>query len=104
MKVTRFSDKAPQEEVTLEFDFTKICTTISTSSVTVSQTTFQSTDNDTNDMLEGAPLVVGGKVYQLVKQGLDGNDYRFDCTVTSPGIQTQVFTLAGVLPVRRARE
>ena len=104
MKATRFSDKSPQEVVMLEFDFSKLCTTVVEATVNVSQLPNQTNDPAVSSMLEGQPQITGAKVHQSVKLGLDGNDYRFDCLVTVPGTISQTFELSGILPVRKIRE
>lgn len=104
MKATRFSEKEPGETITLEFDFSKWCSSISLASVDVRQVSPTTVDPDLATIKEGSPTIIGGKVQQQVKAGLNLYDYAVECTVDTAETAPQRFILVGVLPVRKYRE
>ena len=92
---TRFDDKEPAGEVTVEFDFGPDLTSVSNSAVTIS--VFSGTDPDVATMLIGSPTVIGAKVLQRIGAGLHGVDYALECFVDGTGGR---LSIDAVLPVR----
>jgi len=92
---TRFDDKEPGNEITVEFDFGPELTTVSSPSVTIA--VFSGADPDVASMLIGSPVVSGAKVLQRIRAGLNGVDYALACVATSG---TDTYTIGAILPVR----
>lgn len=104
MKIQRFSPKTPTEVVLLEFDFSKLCSSISGTTFSVAQVEPDAADPGIANILEGNPTVIGGKVQQRVKAGLAGYDYQILCQVMTNEGFGQTFELSGQLSVRNPRE
>ena len=95
MSTIRFNDKDPGDEITVEFDFSAAPEAIAAPSLTI--TLFAGSDPDAAAMLAGTPSVLGRKVYQRVRAGLDGCDYLLQCSALS-GVDR--YSIEAVLPVR----
>lgn len=104
MKIQRFSEKTPDETVLLEFDFSKLCSAISSAEFTVTQLSPSTVDPGLANILEGVLVITGAKVQQKVKAGLNKHDYQVMCEAQTTEGFGQVFQLSGVLPVRTPRE
>lgn len=92
---TRFDDKEPLGEVTVEFDFGQDIESVSNPSVALS--VFAGADPDTSSMLIGTPTVLGAKVLQRVGGGISGVDYAIECFVDATGGR---ISIDSILPVR----
>ncbi|MFA5170437.1 MAG: hypothetical protein WC426_02645 [Sulfuriferula sp.] len=96
-----FSPKAPEETVTLTFDFTAALDAGETINTPVSTVSIISgTDNNLNAILSGTPQLVGTTVTQKVHAGVISTQYSVQvCITTSAG---RVLCLAGNLTVNAA--
>lgn len=92
---TRFDDKEPSAEVTIEFDFGPDIAAVSNPAVTID--VFAGADPDAGSMLVGAATVVGAKVLQRVRAGLDAVDYVLECFADVTGGR---LSIDAILPVR----
>jgi hypothetical protein len=89
--------KDAAEKFAVEFDFSRLATTVDSATVSVSLLT--GTDATPSALLDGAAQVSGAKVYQRVKAGVAGCNYRLRCEATAG---SDVWALAESLPVRVA--
>lgn len=89
--------KDPDEKFAIEFDFARLAATVDSAVVEVAL--LSGTDATPATVLDGAPQVTGAKVYQRVKAGVAGCNYRLRCEATSGA---DVWALAATLPVRTA--
>lgn len=92
---TRFDDKQPAEEVTVEFDFAPDLDTVSNPDVTIA--VYSGADPAYSAMLIGTPTVIGAKVLQRIAAGVDGVDYALECFVDGTGGR---ISINAILPVR----
>jgi hypothetical protein len=99
---TKFPTKGTLESVVLAYDFS-----LALGTATITGQTFTcevesgAEDPVPADVLDGAPALDSGnagRVLQRVAGGVDGTDYRIQCTVTTSAGDT--LTLAAILPVR----
>jgi hypothetical protein len=104
MKIQRFTPKTPGEVVLLEFDFSKLCSSISSAAFEVTQLNPDTVDPDLATLMEGSFVIVGGKVQQRFKAGLSGYDYQITCEIQTNEGYGQTFELSGQLSVRNPRE
>jgi hypothetical protein len=97
-----FSNKSPNERVTLTFDFTDMLAGDSILSVAgVSIAVTKGVDAAAASMLIGSAVIATGAqlVLQTVGAGVDGVNYRVTCKVNTA---TEILELAGTLRVRSA--
>lgn len=92
---TRFDDKEPSGEVTVEFDFGPDVDAVSNPTVTIA--VFSGVDPDASSMLIGVPSVIGAKVLQRVGAGVNGVDYALECFADATGGR---LSIDAILPVR----
>lgn len=92
---TRFDDKEPGGEVTVEFDFGVDVDAVTSPSVTIA--VFSGADPDVASMLIGVPSVIGAKVLQRIGAGLHGVDYSLECFADTTGGR---LSIDAILPVR----
>jgi hypothetical protein len=92
-----FAEKDPAGRTTLAFEFKRYTST--PDSATVEIAVWRGADSSALSVLDGAPAIVGTKVYQRVLGGLHDTDYKLTCMLTDAG--GQAYVLTGVLPVRR---
>lgn len=98
----KFSPKWPDEIVTVEFDFRKLCTT-TTTAVVVSSRVSGTADPAPETIVLGAAVNFGGIIQQRIQAGVEDTDYELLCTVETTEGGGQKFQLAGILPVRKAK-
>lgn len=96
--MTTITQKDPAEAFAVEFDFTALLASITTTSCTATMSNGEAAT--AGEILDGTAQIVGTKVRQRVDSGLVGRDYEIRCTA-SDGIETYV--LVAILPVRKAR-
>lgn len=99
MKPIRFSEKTPTEIVLLEFDFSLLTTVIFSATITVIRVSGNA-DASPSSLLSGLPVLIGGKVQQLVTGGISGTDYGITCSIKTLPASGQTLELSSVLPVR----
>lgn len=99
MKPIRFSEKTPTEIVLLEFDFSLLTTVIFSATITVIRVSGNA-DTSPSSLLSGPPVLIGGKVQQLVTGGISGTDYGITCSIKTLPASGQTLELSSVLPVR----
>jgi hypothetical protein len=104
MKIQRFSSKTPSEVVLLEFDFSKLCSSISSATISVTQSDPDTEDPGITSIPEGTVKISGAKVQHSFKAGLNGYDYVILCSAETTEGYGQTFELSGLLPVRLPRE
>lgn len=92
---TRFDDKEPSAEVTVEFDFGADVGTVSNPAVTIA--VFSGADPASSSMLIGVPSVIGSKVLQRIGAGLHAVDYALECFADATGGR---LSINAILPVR----
>lgn len=92
---TRFDDKEPSGEVTVEFDFGPDVDAVSNPTVTIA--VFSGVDPAASSMLIGVPSVIGAKVLQRVGAGVNGVDYALECFADATGGR---LSIDAILPVR----
>lgn len=97
-----FSNKSPNERVTLTFDFAELLNgdaITSIAGVTVAVT--RGTDAAAAAMLIGQPVMASDaqSVLQSIEAGVDGVSYRVTCKVNTA---SEILELAGSLRVRSA--
>lgn len=92
-----FAEKDPAARVTLAFEFKRYTPAPASAVVTIA--VWRGADADPTIVLDGAPAIVGTKVYQRVTGGVHDTDYKLTCMLTDEG--SQAYVLTGVLPVRR---
>jgi phage gp36-like protein len=92
---TRFDDKEPSGEVTVQFDFGPEIIDVSSAAVTIA--VYAGVDPDVASMLIGTPTVIGAKVLQRVRHGLAGVDYALECFADATGGR---LSIGAILPVR----
>lgn len=92
---TRFDDKDPQAEVTVEFDFGPDITSVSNAAVTIAVAS--GTDPGAASMLVGSPSVLGARVLQRIRAGLHGVDYALECLAD---VSSGRLSIDAILPVR----
>lgn len=91
----RFIDKAPADEITVEFDFTEYAAAVSLPEVSVS--VLIGTDASATAILDGTPTTIGAKVYQRIVGGVNGVEYLLQCLAYNG---TDRYSIEAVLPVR----
>jgi hypothetical protein len=92
-----FAEKDPAGRVTLAFEFKRYTSTPASADVEIA--VWRGADGSALSVLDGAPAILGTKVYQRVLGGLHDTDYKLTCMLTDEG--GQAYVLTGVLPVRR---
>lgn len=91
---TRFATKDPGEEITVQFDYSRIG---APSAPAVAIDVRSGSDPAAASMLVGAPFVVGSGVYQRVAGGVSGAEYALRCLATVGGDR---LLIDAILPVR----
>lgn len=81
MRITTFDPKAPAEVVPVTFDFSALTTSID--SVTVSVTVKTGMDSNVATMPLGGYQISGGKVIQLIQNGVDQTVYLIRADITT---------------------
>lgn len=92
---TRFDTKDPDEDVTLEFDFTLLGVPVSP---VIEVEVIEGVDSTPTAILAGSPTIIGSKVFQRAVDGLDGVDYGLRCFAN---IGSDKPLIDAILPVRR---
>lgn len=92
---TRFDTKDPDEDVTVEFDFT--LAGVPTSPV-VEIDVIEGVDASPEAIRLGSPAIVGGRVFQRITAGIENVDYSLRCFAQ---VGADTFLIDGILPVRR---
>lgn len=93
-----FSPKDPGETEVFTFDFVNWLNGDSiTGTPTMTCAVKTGTDPDAADMISGGAIIQGTKISQLIRDGLDGNEYEITCTFSTDGGQT--LKGAALLPV-----
>lgn len=95
---TRFTTKAPGEEITVSFDYRKLG---APSSPDVQVVVLTGTDPTPNAIKSGTPFLQGsdGFVYQRIVAGVDGVDYGLLCYALVNGGPDKLL-IDAILPVR----
>lgn len=91
----RFDPKDPAEDVTMEFDFAAFGTP---TSPIVEAAAHSGTDASPSAVLLGSPTVIGTRVLQRARDGLDGVDYSVRCIAI---IGSDTVLIDAILPVRQ---
>jgi len=98
---TRLPVKGTHESVVLVFDFSaSSAASITVQLMEVSIELGVGVDPNVSSFATGAPQVSGTKVLQRVTGGVDGLDYRVECTVLTDTGDT--LSVASIVPVRAA--
>jgi len=87
--------KTPREAYPVEFDFSRLLTSITAASV--SAHLLAGTDAAPSSILSGTAQIYGSKVFQALTGGMDGAKYGLLCQA-SDGVR--VFELAASIEVR----
>lgn len=92
--------KDPAEIIPVTFDFTNDTTAPLTPVVSISRHSGAPDTSDLSLMLSGSPQIIGAKVVQKVRSGVDGTNYRIACQADeASGLR---YVIAGILPVATA--
>lgn len=95
----RFTDKDPNETVTLGIDFARLLISGETiSSPTVTLEVIAGEDAAPEDMLASSPSVAAGRVSVLITGGVDGCEYML--VFLAPTSQGNLYLEAGYLRVK----
>lgn len=92
---TRFDEKAPGDQITVQFDFGALAAAVT--SPTVSIAVLSGADPSASAMLDGDATVVGASVLQRIRNGVAGVDYGLVCLASNGDDR---YSLEAVLPVR----
>ncbi|GBL46218.1 hypothetical protein SFMTTN_2031 [Sulfuriferula multivorans] len=96
--MTEFRPKHPSEAFALEFDFSRLTTSID--SATIAITVVAGVDASPAAVLDGAAQIVGAVVYQRIRAGVDMTNYFFEANGVS-GLDK--WSIEALLPVRVKR-
>lgn len=98
---TRLPVKGTHESVVLRFDFTSSgAAQVTVQTMEVSVEMGVGVDPAVSSFVTGSSQVNGAVVLQRIAGGVDGLDYRVECTVTTDTGDT--LSLASIVPVRAA--
>lgn len=98
--MSEISPKTPSEIVSIDFDFSNVCSSLSSATVTVLWKR-GATDSSPEAMLKNGPTITGAVVSQLFQGGLDNADYRITCLADTNEKGGQRFELSTSLLVRK---
>ncbi len=87
--------KTPREVYPVEFDFSRLLTSITAASVSVSL--LAGTDAAPSSILSGSAQISGSKVFQTLTGGVDGAKYGLLCQASDG---TKTFELADAIEVK----